>query len=112
MMKVSSLLIIIIIPSCNRDTCSKRLGFELDYYFFQGIYANGCTYCKLVNRSLKGDSSTTISLSNLQINEGDSSFQHGAVLIEVIDRVTEERHWDMIKNVKDKKIYTIRFALA
>ncbi|PJZ64919.1 hypothetical protein CH371_15570 [Leptospira wolffii] len=88
--------------SCNFDTCSKNLGFELDYHLFDKIYVNGDTYCAIVNKSLSGDAKKISDLSSIVVYDG-AVYQHGAVLVEVIDRISEQAYWESIKNTPKKR---------
>jgi hypothetical protein len=93
---VKILLISLLLCSCNRDNCSSRLGFDLDYHLFAKVSIEGISYCDLVNKSLDGSEEAIIKLSKVQVYDG-ASYQHGAVLIEVIDRVSEQRYLSLIK---------------
>ena len=83
--------------SCNLDTCSKRLGFTLSYYAFSSVKIDGSTYCELVNQSLDGNEKAIINLSKVNVHDG-AGYEHGAVLIEVIDRISEEKYVGLLKD--------------
>lgn len=84
------------VGACNLDTCSKRLGFSLDYYMFEKVRVGRSTYCELVNQSLDGNETAITNLSKVDVYDG-ASYQHGAVLIEVIDKISERKYLDLIQ---------------
>ncbi len=87
------------------------LGIVICYAMFVKIYTDGCycvkgietkylvngiscedniTYCKLLRGSLKGDE-TDIKEFALMNFEGAYSYYHGGVILDVIDRIEEEK---------------------
>lgn len=90
------------LSACNYDNCSSRLGFNLDYHLFTDVKIAGTYYCGLVNGALDGDKEAIINLSKVAVYDF-ASYQHGAVLIEVIDRITERRYVEIIKPVLTEK---------
>ena len=104
MKKVFIVLIIISLSYCNIDNCSDKIGFKLDYYLFDHIEVNGKSYCDLVNGALKGKKESVLELSKINIGDG-ASYEHGAVLIEVIDKLTELEYLKIINplDVKERK---------
>lgn len=93
---VTLLIVSLFLCSCNLDTCSKRLGFPLSYHLFNKIRIDGSTYCELVNQSLDGNEKAIISLSKVKVYDG-AGYEHGAVLIEVIDKMSEQKYIDLLK---------------
>ena len=85
-----SFILTIILFSCNKDNCSSKLGFTLSYNLFDKINVNGDSYCSLVNKSLNLDEESILSMCKLKFNSG-ASYEHGAVIIEIIDKVSEEK---------------------
>jgi hypothetical protein len=95
--------------SCNTDNCSDKLGFKLDYHLFDDIKMNGKSYCDLVNGALNGDKECVLELS--KINVGDfASYQHGAVIIEVINKLTESEYLKIINRLDDKEKRAIYYS--
>ena len=95
--------------SCNTDNCSKNLGFNLDYHLFDDIKVNGNTYCQLVNKALRGNKQAIIDLSKIEVGDG-ASYQHGAVLIEVIDKISEKEYLNTISSLSNKEKKTIYYS--
>ncbi|CAN5420768.1 hypothetical protein BH20BAC1_BH20BAC1_01240 [soil metagenome] len=97
-------ILTVFMTSCNRDNCSKNVGFKVDYHLFSKINIDGDTYCNLVNKALKGDVDPIRQLSKIKVYDG-ASYQHGAILIEVIDKISEQEYLNIIQilNNKEKK---------
>lgn len=104
-------LVILFMYSCNVDNCSKNLGFKLDYHLFEYIKVDGDTYCELINKSLKKDSKAILKLSKITLNDGVSSYQHGAVLLEVIDKLGELRYCEIIDKMSEKEKRKVYYAI-
>lgn len=108
--KAIILAITLILNSCNIDNCSQQLGFKLDYHLFNEVNINGMSYCALVNKSLEGDKECILILSKLDVTDF-ASYQHGAVLIEVIDKITELEYLKLIEPLSKKQKYAIYYKL-
>lgn len=104
------LAIVVSLPSCNNDNCSKNVGFNLSYHLFKDVRINGKTYCKLVNQSLEGDLTAVRELSSVKVLDG-ASYEHGAVLIEVIDKISEKNYLEAIKNFSEKEKKYIYYSI-
>ena len=102
MRKYFLILIVSFLYSCHSDNCSKNLSFELDYHLFEDININGKTYCELVNRALKGDKDSILNLSKISVGDF-GSYQHGAVLIEIIDIVTIDKYLIIVSSLSEKE---------
>lgn len=101
------IVLVTLLFSCSPNTCSDRLGFEIDNHLFDKIKVNGYTYCELVNRSLDKDKQAIIDLSKVSVGDG-ASYQHGAVLIEVIDLIGEIEYLKIVQSLttdEKKRIY-------
>lgn len=95
--------------SCNTDNCSEQLGFKLDYHLFDEINMNGKSYCDLVNGALKGDKESVLELSKVSVGDF-ASYQHGAVLIEVINKLTESEYLKIISNLDPKEKKAVYYS--
>lgn len=80
------------------ENCTAKLKVPLDTHLFNHIQIEGYTYCELVNRSLNGEERAIILLSKVDIGDA-AGYQHGAVLIEIIDLIGEEKYIDYYKNL-------------
>ena len=101
--------IALLLHSFNIDNCSEKLGFKLDYHLFDHIKVNGKSYCDIVNSALKGDKEFIVILS--KVNVGDfASYQHGAVLIEVINIISESEFLKLINQLDDKEKKAIYYS--
>ncbi|MFD2907176.1 hypothetical protein ACFSX9_00365 [Flavobacterium ardleyense] len=90
-MKRMTMLFIIVtelLISCNNYNCTSKFGFELDSHLFSSIKVNGNTYCELVNGAFLGDELCIANLLKVDVKDF-ASYQHGAVLIELIDKIGE-----------------------
>jgi hypothetical protein len=96
MNRIYIIIITIIFVSCNIDNCSKKLKYtKLNYYLFSNININGDTYCDLVNKSLLGNKKSIVNLSKIAVYDG-AVYEHGAVLLEVIDKISETEYVNII----------------
>lgn len=95
----------IIFQSCNIDNCSKNFSFKLDYHLFDHVYVEGQTYSDLVNNSLEGDSVAIIRLSLLRDFDGWAFQEHGMVILDIIERISEKKYCQIINDlsVEEKK---------
>ena len=103
------LFIALFLHSCNTDNCSDNLGFKLDYHLFDNINMNGKSYCDLVNGALKADKQSVLELSKVEVGDF-ASYQHGAVLIEVINKLTESEYLKIINQLNDKEKKAIYYS--
>lgn len=91
-----------ILCSCNKDNCSTKLGFTLSYNLFDEVDVNGDTYCDLVSKSLNSNETAIIELCKLKFNDG-ASYEHGAVIIEVINKISEKKFITIFNRLDDKE---------
>jgi hypothetical protein len=96
--------------SCNCDNCSKNLGFKVDYHLFENINIDGKSYCDLVNGAMNKDKRCILELSKLHPSDF-ASYQHGAVLIEVINVTTESEYLKIIDHLDSKSKIAIYYTL-
>lgn len=101
MKRIMFLFVLLALYSCNSDNCSKNLGFKLDYHLFDDINVNNKSYCQLVNDALEGNKEAILDLSKVNVSDF-ASYQHGAVLIEVIDKITLDKYLEIVSTVSDK----------
>ena len=94
--------------SCCRHSCSAELGFRIDYYLFEDIKIDGKSYCNLINKALKGDKKSIIGLSKVKVFDF-ASYQHGAVLIEVIDDITESEYLKLTRSLSVEEKHLIYY---
>lgn len=102
MRKYFLIIMVSFLYSCHSDNCSKKLSFELDYHLFEDIKINGKTYCELVNGALKGDKDSILNLSKISVGDF-GSYQHGVVLIEIIDIVTVDKYLMIVSSLSEKE---------
>lgn len=101
--------IALLLYSCNTDNCSEKLGFKLDYHLFDDINVNGKSYCDLVNEAMKGDKECVLELSEVSVGDF-ASYQHGAVLIEIIDKISESEYLNIINQLDNKERRAIYYS--
>lgn len=77
--------------ACNK-TCKHAAGVELDEHLFSDVVIDGRPYCATVNAALLGDSSAIKELSVYARFDGVAAYQHGAVLIEIVNTIHEDRY--------------------
>ena len=92
-------IVALILVSCNRDDCSDKL----DYHLFESIKVDGNDYCDLVLLSLENDKNSVINISKVDLSDF-ASYQHGAVLINVIEKYGEDRYIkDVFNDLSNEK---------
>ncbi|WP_394748246.1 hypothetical protein [Spongiimicrobium salis] len=99
-----SIIVFITLSSCNIDNCSDKLPLDLDYHLFQSIKVEDQSYCDLVNAAFLQNQKAIRNLSILEISDF-ASYQHGVVLITLLDEISEEKYFPIYKslNVEQKK---------
>lgn len=102
------MLLTVAIIGCNNDNCSEKIGIKLDYHLFTNVKIGNMTYCDMVSKSLDGDSIAICNLLSVRDLDGVACYQHGVVLIKIIDKLTEEV---FIHDIEGMEIDKIRFAL-
>ncbi len=95
---IQSVLFCLLITSCNYNSCSESIGIKLDYHLFTKVKINGYNYCELVNKALKGDEKALLYLTRVRVADG-ATYQHGAVMIELIEHVSEEKFMNIIQEI-------------
>lgn len=108
-MKKLSIIIILLMYSCNTNNCSNKLGFKLDYHLFEDIKIGDKYYCDLVNEAMEGKKEDIIILSTIDISDF-ASYQHGAVLIEVIDKISEQEYLKIINKLSEEQKRQIYYS--
>ena len=75
-------------------------GFKIDEHLFAEIKINGCSYFKIAEKSLcEQDTDYIHLLSQFKDGDGIMVYQHGAILIEIIDNISEEEYLKIIRNL-------------
>ena len=95
---------------CSKDRCSEEIGFKLDYHLFNKINVKGQSYCDIIKKSLNGEKEAIIDLSKVKVSDG-ASYQHGAVLIIVIDKLSESKYLEYISDLNQEEKSTIYYAI-
>lgn len=106
--KVVCVIIMLSAFSCRTNNCSDVLGFQLDTHLFDSIDVDGKSYCDLINEAMNGERKSVIELSLINIYDF-ASYQHGAVLIEVINKLSEVEYLRIINQLEREKIKTIYY---
>lgn len=98
------------ITGCITNDCLDKYSFILTGDLLRKANEKGYDYCEVLDSALKGDSISILQLSSWTFYDGLSA-EHGAVLIEVVARVGEERFIGMIKNQSIRSQYDVVLKL-
>lgn len=111
-MKITVVLVALMIGivSCNNINCSKEIGVQLDHHLFAHINIDDNSYCDIAINAMKGDQQAIASLSKIDVHDG-ASYQHGAVLIEVIDKISEEKYLQVVNSFDKKEKMLIFYSV-
>jgi hypothetical protein len=89
-MLLTLLAVFSVAVACDH-TCRTAAGVELDDHIFSEVLVGGLSYCLAVETALVGDTATIKALSVCDRFDGIASYQHGAVLIEIVHTLGEDR---------------------
>ena len=90
-------IVVLILISCNTDNCSSKLDFKLDYHLFDSVNIDDSNYCDLVLQSLDKNRRSIVKISKVDLSDF-ASYQHGAVLVNIIEKYGEEEYVNEIFN--------------
>lgn len=104
------LFITLLVGSCSQNNCEDKFDFRLTSQLLAKANNYGYPYCNLIEKSLGGDSEAIKDLSLLSFDAG-FAYEHGAVLIEVIDSVGEDEYARLLKQLPEKERKEVFFSL-
>ncbi len=96
--------------SCSQNNCESRFDFKLTSQLLVKANDKGYSYCSLIEKSLKSNSKAIKELSLLSFDAG-FAYEHGAVLIEVIDSIGEDEYARLIIQLPNRKRKEVFYSL-
>ncbi len=100
-LKLFTLIVSLCLISCKGQNCNKDY---ISNYLIDYSEERNYNYCELVNQSLENDSYSIRSLSLLEFYDG-MTYEHGAVIIEIINKIGEEKYLKALNNISpDEKV--------
>lgn len=96
------------LTSCgNRDI----QGIEVSEILLIASKSQNIDYRKLLNKAIKGDDTSIKQLALLEISGGASAYDHGAVLVDLIEKIGEEMFINSVGSLTDSQTVLIRGSI-
>lgn len=91
------------VVSCRLDGSRNIDGIDIDYMLiYDADKEQNTDYCKLVKKSLKKDLSSIKRLALLDY-DGGYSYEHGMILLDIVDRIGENVFIESLKDISSKQ---------
>ena len=104
------LLAAFLVGSCSQNNCESRFDFKLSSQLLAKASDKDYSYCNLIEQSLNGKSEAIKNLSLLSFDAG-FAYEHGAVLIEVIDSIGEDEYARLIMELPEEERKEVFYSL-
>lgn len=108
---INCLLVLALFSSCRQNTCENKFEFKIGTQLLYQADKSDYKYCSLIEKSINGSPEAVKKLSLLYFDSG-FGYEHGAVLIEVIDRIGEDEYYKIISQLSEKQqkkaLYNVR----
>ena len=96
------------LTSCgNRDI----QGIEVSEILLIASKSQNIDYRKLLNKAIKGEDTSIKQLALLEISGGASAYDHGAVLVDLIEKIGEEMFINSVGSLTDSQTVLIRGSI-
>lgn len=105
MKKASKIILIssIIVFLCCACWGHKEInGIEVSELLLVVSEEQNIDYCKLLNEATKGNESSIKEIALLDFSDG-AAYDHGAVLVDLIEKIGEEKFVQSIKTINDRE---------
>jgi len=103
---IITIVITLTVFNCWKNYCCNVEGIEPSYLLLTLSNRDDYDYCDSLDQALQGDLLALKRLTMFHF-EGGSSYEHGIVLLEVIDRVGENKYLEAVKDFSKKEKKTI-----
>ena len=84
--------------ACSRQ--KEISGIEVSELLLVVLEEKNIDYCELLSEAIKGNESSIREISLLKINDG-AAYDHGAVLVDLIELIGEDKFVQSIKSTSD-----------
>ena len=102
-MKYSLVLILLVaLQSCNSEKCNSVSNFDVGELLLISSKEKSYNYCELLENAIKKDQEAIIKISLLQF-DGSAGYDHGYVLVKLIDTIGENEYLKAIQNIYNKE---------
>ena len=100
-----SLFPILMYSSCNNKS-EKVHGIDVSPLLTEVAKEQNIDYCKLLENALKGDTNSILQISLLEFYDG-CGYDHGAVLVDLIQMIGEDTYIKSIRTTNEAQRYRI-----
>lgn len=98
-------LFLMLYGSCNKKSV-KVHGIDVSPLLTEVAKEQNIDYCKLLENALKGDTNSILQFSLLEFYDG-CGYDHGAVLVDMIQMIGEETYIKSIRTTNEAQRYQI-----
>lgn len=84
-----------------QDRCGERAGLQIDHKLIDTVKIAGKDYCEVLIAAFEGNEKDIVLLTTYNSKEG--IYQHGAVLIALIEKTGDERYTKIISTLPAKE---------
>ena len=89
------IIAIFLLASCATNDLDDCVGFQISEHLFSDININGYSYYYIAEKAVCNEDLYFISLlSKVSVSDG-ATYEHGAILIEAIDHISEEKYLEI-----------------
>jgi len=98
-----------LLAGCER--CDRPAGVNIDAHLFAKVRIDGLSYCRAVEAAIEGDSARLRALCLYSEGDGAMFYQHGLVVIRVINRMGELECMDALGHLTPQECYVLQTTL-
>ena len=102
-----AIITVLYLFSCQRNNCSNAAKIEVSDLLYEYSQQHSNNYCELLRKSVQGDREAIKKLSLLRIDDA-AGYDHGAVLVELVRFIGEEKYVSSIITITPAEKKTIR----
>lgn len=96
------LILLVILQSCTPDKCDSISNFEVGELLLISSKEKSYNYCNLLENAVKKDQKAIKRISLLEF-DGSVGYDHGYVLVKLIDTIGENEYLEAIQNISTKE---------
>lgn len=90
LLNVSIVIVAFLLLFCC-ERCDRPAGVDIDEHLFTKVRIDGLSYCRAVEAAIEGDKARLRALCLYRGGDGAMLYQHGLILIRMINKWGEER---------------------
>lgn len=96
--KLSLIFLFFITFGCNYFHQIKYINFDLEYHLLENTYIDGEHYCDIANKAFENNPNALLKLATFNDCSDGTAREHGIVLIELIDKISENQFIEIISS--------------